>query len=150
MSRRADLLSAFVARLEAITVANGYETNAGQAVYLNETPALGPDDPAVAIAVLIGDDVIRATQPGKKLLLGLPLTIQAIAKADLDVAWMTVETMLSDIKRAIEQADLTIGGLAEQELQRGRTRTIVREAGETTVGLAIEYAAYYAEQWGNP
>lgn len=150
MSRRADLLSAIATRLAAITVANGYVTDAGQAIFVNETPTLGPDDPDAAIAVLIGDDQIRAAQPGKKLLIALPITVQALVKADLDDAWLTAEGVLADVKQAIEQDDLTLGGLAEQEIQRGQTRTVPREPSNTTVGVAIGYVAHYAEQWGNP
>lgn len=154
-SRRRQILEAGVARLEAILVADGFNTNAGQSVLLNETPELGQDDPDVVIAMLIGDD--EPKQQGNKVFLELPIELQAIAKvakpdvpADAWHPWIAVEDLLEDIKRAWELDDRSLGGLLSCEMVRGVTRTAEREAGSTTVGLAITYALRYSERWGHP
>lgn len=147
-SRRRAILEAMQARLETIHTAAGFATEAGAAVFLNETPALGPDDPDVAIAMLVGDDT--STWQGLHVMLQLPIEIQALAKADTAAPWWAAEDVLADIKRAMEQVDRTLGGLVKRQIERGVTRTLAREAGSTTVGVSITYVAPYTERWGFP
>jgi hypothetical protein len=147
-TRRRLILEAIKTRLEAIRVAAGFETDAGEAVYLNEAPAMGPDDPAVAIAILVGDD--QTTWQGLCALLRLPIEIQAIAKADLDSPWLAVEDVLGDIKQAVELDDRTLGGLLAPYLERGATATLKREPGSEYVGATIVYFAPYKERFGHP
>jgi hypothetical protein len=148
MSRRLSILTAIVARLEQIQIANEFETDAGLRVFLGEAPALGPDDPDQAIAVLVGDDV--PTYQGEHVLVALPIQIAAVAKADLDAPWVIVEQLISDIKKAIELEDRTLGGRVKRQIKRGSTRTLPRESGSTKVGVTVEYSAPYTELWGAP
>lgn len=85
-----------------------------------------------------------------KLLIAWPISIQAVAKADLENVWLTIEAVVSDIKKAVELSDRTLGGLVEQHLQRGSTRTLPREPGTTTIGASVLYVANYSETWGAP
>jgi hypothetical protein len=148
MSRRQQVIEALKARVAAITIAGGFNTDAGSLVFLNETPALGPDDPDVAIAMLIRDD--DPSYHGEQVFYRLPIEFQALAKADLAAPWVIVEQVLQDIKRAVELADRTLGRLLRTNLERRSTRTLEREQGSTAVGVAITYEAPIAETWGTP
>lgn len=146
--RRQEILREFIERLETIAVANGYQTDAGQTLFIGETPALGEDDPAAAIAVLVGDE--EPQYQGEQLLIRLPYDVQAHVRADLDEPWLTVEQVIADIKRAVELADRTLGGLVKRQIERGAVRALPRESGSTTVGASVTYYAPYTEAWGDP
>jgi len=148
MSNRSEILDIVTARLQGIRVTNGYATDAGRSLFLGEASSLGPDDPSSAVAIVIGEDT--PTYQGEQVLIRLPLTIAALAKADLDAPWSTLEAILGDIKRAIEVADRRMGGRLKAPLTRGTTRTLPRETGSTTVGIGITYWISYQEVWGTP
>lgn len=153
-SIRQQLLELVKARLEAIrsnaTSADGvqFATDAGEHVFINETPALGPDDPEIAIAVGIGDDAVART--GEHAVIEMPLELHALAKADLEEPWKASEAVLADIKRAMELTDRSFGGRLRPRMERGTTRTLEREEGSTTVGVGVTYTFPYIEQWGAP
>jgi hypothetical protein len=150
MSIRQAILTELLARVTAIQVANGFSTDAGLIVLFGETPMLGPDDPPAAIAVIVGDD--QSPDPsanlGDDILTQVPVDIQAIARADVDQPWLTVEAIIADIKRAIETARSHARRTADADLQRGRTRTLSREPGATCIGASVQYAPIYLETWG--
>lgn len=150
MSIRQAILTELLNRVSAITVANGYATDAGLTVLFGESPMLGPDDPLSAVALVVGDDQIDdMASLGDDILTKLPIDVQIIARADVAHPWMTVEAGIGDIKRAVETADRTLGGLLTRGLQRGRTRSLDREPGATSIGAAIPYSATYLDAWGN-
>lgn len=148
-SRRQEILAALKSRCQAISVAAGFQTNAGSAVYLHEAPALGPDDAAVAIAIVVGDDNLKWM--GAKILLSLPVEFQVLGSVeDLDDVASAIEAVLSDVKQAIELEDRTLDGLCAAFLERGATRTLPREDGSIAVGVGITYWVPYREVWGHP
>lgn len=147
-SRRQQIVEALKARLEAITIANGFDTNVGTTIYVGESPDLGPDDADTAIAIVVGDE--EPQFQGEHVYLELPISIQAIAKANLDESWLNVEAVIGDIKRAVELADRTLGGLVKRQIVRGPVRALHREPGNTTVGASVTYIAPFTEVWGSP
>lgn len=150
MSKRQAILTELVARVSAIQTANGYATDAGVTVFFGETPMLGGDDPSSAIALIVGDDQIDGPSSlGDDILTTLPIDIQALARADFAHPGLTLEAVLSDIKRAIETSDRTLAGLLTRDMQRGRTRTLDREPGATCIGAAVQYQVVYLEAWGD-
>jgi hypothetical protein len=142
------ILEALKGRVEAIQVVDGFATDAGLSVFLGERPRLGPDDPEIAIALVVFDDVVKSQ--GRKYFIALPVGLCAIAKADLDEPWAAIEAVLGDIKTAVELDDRTLGGLLRMPFERGQTRTIDRETGSTTVGVMVTYELGYSETWGAP
>lgn len=148
-SRRQAILVEMLARVSEITQQNGFNTDAGLTPFLGEKVSLDdPSDPEIAICLVVRDDF-----PGRSMqniLVTLPIEIQAIAKADINSPWLTVESLLTDIKRAVELEDRTLGGYAQSYIERGQTRTLQREVGATTVGASITYLVPYAEAWGAP
>lgn len=149
---RQQILEAVRTRLLAIRTNNGFRTDGGREVFLNETPMLGPDDPDVAIAIVTDDDEVN--WQGEQVVIALPIGIQALAKADMlsGEPWIAVEQVIGDIKQAVELADRTFGGLFPHphQFDRGQTRTLEREAGSAVVGASITYRALYKEVWGSP
>lgn len=147
-SRRQTLLAQIQARLQAITRGNGFQTDAGDAVFLNESPVLGPDDPPEAIAVMVGEDV--PVWVGENVHVTVPIEIQGLANADLEAPWITAEAVVADIKQAMELEDRRFGGLLAGRMERGSTRVVEREEGQTTVGVSVEYLFPVSEAWGDP
>lgn len=147
-SKRQRIVLALMTRLQAIRTVDGFETGAGSAVFYGETPSLGPDDPEVAIVVVPQED--ESSYQGVKMFLKLPIQIQAIAKADVNTPYLAAEAVLTDIKRAVELTDRTLGGLVARQIERGPTVVLPREPGSETVGLGITYRAPYEEVWGAP
>jgi hypothetical protein len=145
---RQHILEALKGRVEAIQVVDGFATDAGLSVFLGERPRLGPDDPEIAIAIVVFDDVVKSQ--GRKYFIALPVGICALARADLDAPWTSVEAILGDLKKAVELEDLTLGGLLRANFERGSTRTLDRESGTTTVGAMVTYELQYSETWGKP
>lgn len=147
--RRQLVLEAMRARLQAIEVANGFNTDAGLLVFLGEVPQLGTSDPDTAIALVPGEE-IAAWNQGANLLIRLPLIVSAIAKADLAEPWLAVEAIIGDVKRAIELEDRTLGGLVQRMIERGSVLVWEREPGATSVAASVTYIAPYVEGWGTP
>lgn len=146
--RRLAIIQAMVARLEEISVANGYRTNVGADVRIGEAPHFGPDDPDEAIALVIGED--RVMYQGANLFIELPMEVHALARADIDDPWAAVEAAIADVKEAVELDDRTLGGLVPRMIERGSTRPYAREEGSLAVGAVIPYIAPYKEAWGKP
>lgn len=148
MSTRQDALVELRDRLQQVRVANGYATEAGQLVLLGEQPTLGESDPAAVLAIVVGAD-----EPGPqaaRVVIRLPVQVQALVRADTEDPWLTIEEILGDIKRAVEQDHDLDGTLLPRGLERGATTTLEREAGSAYVGAGVEYRLAYAEDWGNP
>lgn len=147
-SKRRLILEAVRARLQEIDGQGAFETDAGARVFTNETPNYGPNDPATAIAMTVGDDQPEWQQG--KVLITLPLILIALATASLGEPWKAAEQVLADLKRAMELDDRRLGGLLHWELLRGPTQTAELPEGATTVGVQITYIAQYEESWGSP
>ena len=147
VTKRLRILDAMAARLSAITIANGYETNAGQALYIGAAPELSENDPPAGIAIVPLDTTTREDGPIWET---FPLDIQAIAYADLEQPWIAVELVIGDIKRAIEQEDRTLSSILKGDLDRNSTKTLERQPGSKTVGAGVTYVCSFVEPWGNP
>jgi hypothetical protein len=153
-SRRKLILEEFRARVSAITIANGFFTDAGKNVFLGEVPTLGPDDAETAIALVVEEDDPNTQTPfgpgtGATIQIGLTIAIHALAMADLDTPLLAIEDVIHDIKQAVELDDRTLGGLVGS-LMRGPTRPLDREEGSTVVGASVDYDVMYSEAWGDP
>lgn len=147
-TKRQRILEAMQARLQEITVDNGFATDAGLHVALMETMVLGPDDPAEAIGMVVGEDIVRFH--GARFLIELPVSVQAVARADITAPWSKVEAVIGDIKRAMELEDRSLGGLLREPLTRGSVRAIAREPGSLFVGAEVPYEPKFIEEWGDP
>jgi hypothetical protein len=147
-TRRQALGLAILERISAVRTADGFETDLGALVFWGEAVVLGDGDPEIAAAVIFGSDIV--SYQGENVLTTLPIEIQVVAKANLDKPWLTIEAALGDVKRAMETADRTLGGLIPRQIRRGMTRTLPREPGSEMIGLGLTYLAELLEAWGRP
>jgi len=146
-TRRVLILERLGTLAGAIQIANGYDSDAGLRVYIGTAPELGPADPDYAIAIVPGDEL--ADEQGR-ITNTLPVAVQAIGKSDAADAWINLELLLGDLKKAIELEDRTLGSVLKGIMKRGVTRSIERPPGATTIGLEIFYLCPYVDEWGNP
>lgn len=149
-TRRQQIVEAFAARLEAIATAEGFDTDAGQAVFVNEAPGFGPDDGDAALVLVVGDEGQEWQQAGKACVLTLPLTVQAVARSEIADSWLLIEALIGDVKLAVELEDRTLGSLLLAPLRRGPVRSLTREPGSAYVGSQVTYTAQFKEGWGQP
>lgn len=151
-STRLSVLQTLVERLEAIQVADGFNTDAGKAIFLGMRPSMGPEDPPIAIAVMVGEE--EPNWLGEKCSYELPIDIQALAQVelkDLQQPWLAVEAIIADVKRAVELQDRRLGGVAlGKGIRRIGVRALPRESGSRYVGAGLTYLVPLAEVWGNP
>lgn len=153
-SKRQAILEVFYARAVVIRKQNGFQTDLGATLLLGELPHFGPDDPKAVLAMLPQEDVIIGGLQNIGLV--LPVNYAVILAPGCADAWRIVEMGLSDIKKAVELADRSLGGLLDggnnnaEGLQRGTTETWPGVSGLEAVGAVITYAAKYHEGWGYP
>lgn len=172
-SKRESAFADLLTRLAFITIANGYSTDAGEHIFFNETPKLGPDDAPAALAVMVGEDGNPGTQ-GSRIRSRVVIDVQAFALLASDATPLLVsEALIADIKHAVEiegnDQNATAGGDASIDrflgtvdddsrpygtlprgVERGSVRALPREAGSEVVGATVEYVLYFEEGWGQP
>lgn len=153
-SRRQRILEAFKARLEAIRIEDGFETDLGLQVLMGELPAFGPDDPTQVLAIIPREDQVAGAL--NKIPIKLPIDVAVLVAPDISEAWKLIEAGLRDVKRAVELEDRTLGGLLiggrdnPGGLIRGTTETFPRQSGSMVSGASITYVAPYTEVFGDP
>ena len=81
-TRRQQIITEIVSRLQAITKANGFETDAGEHVFVGEIVKYGENDPVSAITVVVGDEATVSQRV--KVIYDFTLDIQALFAAQLD------------------------------------------------------------------
>ena len=133
-------------RLRRITIANGFDTDAGQYVFLGEKVVLSTDDATQAIAIeiegsAVEDDAGFGPAIGQDLSLRMSMSVQAIASADLDEPWIAADQVLSDIKKAMENPDVDSWPDAVKDFGPAEQRddTLKREEGSATNGAVANY-----------
>lgn len=148
--KRKQILVEIGVRLEAIRKVNGFDTDAGKHIFYGPVQ-LGPADDPLAIAVTAGETVTQAQtdQPGGVRRVTLPIEIQAVARDDIDKPLLVLESLVGDIKRAVETEDFTIRKLVK-DFDAGEVTPYQRVEGSGVVGAIVEYRAVYLEHWGDP
>lgn len=154
MSRRQDIITELKTRLASITVDNGYQTDAGENVYVGQVPALNDGDPDQAIAMVVEDD--EPGYSGEHTVIRLPIEIRAVVRVNVDDPYAMTEAVIADIKRAIERTtegvkDHNLGGLlTPRGLERRSTTAAFRDQGSEFGAGVVRYACLYNELWGEP
>lgn len=154
-STRLQILNALKARLEVITIAAGYNTDAGANVLMGEMPTFGPDDPDCYLSILTPSDA--PVWVGENVVSEITLRIAAICASKgateppSTSPSIALENLVEDVKRAVEVADRELGGLIRRPgLKRGQVRPFDREPGVDVVGAVLEWSGTVCEQWGTP
>jgi len=160
MSRREDALLDLKSRLAWITVQHGYNSDAGQNIFMGEMVVLGPDDPPAALALSIGQDTAETT--GGLIRCTVPVEVQAFVPTNIDEPLLALERLIADIKVAVEiegndqntagdaSTDRALVGTLPTGLNRGTTRPIPRQEGSEVLGVGLEYVLTFEERWGQP
>lgn len=149
-SRRQMILTELLARARSISIDNGYATDAGERVFFGEAPEFGDSDQDPVNAIVM---VVQDSQPQDRSQIvadTVAVEFQATARADLEQPYVAAEDLLSDIMRAVEQPDRTLGSLAKGEMAIGAIRTVPREPGMTSVAMGVTYVVPYHRRWGQP
>ncbi len=152
-SRLQLIIAASKRRLVVIRTDAGYATDAGQAVYLGAIPALGSNDDRAAVALLPSFENLKVV--GAYVQYTVVLQIQALvfveSESQLSDSFEIALAMLSDIQRAMELDERTLGGLIDGlGLEFGLPSLVERETGSQFVGLQMEYRGKVKHAWGNP
>lgn len=147
MSRR-EAITEFKNRLQTIRTANGFHTDAGAVIAVGEAYQLGPDDPNVALSMVILDEVILPARGDLKISMHLPIEVIVLVKPDLDDVIGSIEDVIEDVKRAVERGDRQFDGRLDNTLRRGSIRTLPRESGASTCGATIPYTLPLSEAYG--
>jgi hypothetical protein len=156
-TQRQKIAAALKARAQAITVAAGFNTDAGLHVtHGYRRPALGDALPRVAM-ITAGE--VPAVESQDDVLVRNPWPIAFVATAEVaaddEDALDTAEQLLADLKRAIFLPDRTLGGLlsANQEIgdiKVGAEDTADREPGGTFVEAGVVALVSFLESYGAP
>lgn len=129
-------------------------TNPG-AVLLGEAPTMGSEgDPQFAIAIIVGGSTDQQQGVSERYISKLRVSVQAHVALSVEDAWLVVERMLADIKRAVEgDADLTLGGWCSTQppgIVRTGSNAAPREDGSMSVGASVDYEFSFDDLWGRP
>lgn len=146
------ILTAIQARLNQISVANGYNND------LDETVTLGvknfnPDQlttaPVVSVYEVNDAPEEEGTLQGQNLIT-LTIEIEAVVKYDNTMAALKINQLWQDINRAVYQVGgSTLGGLALAVL-RGPRSFVYPQPGGDTVAVNQTVSVQYLETYGNP
>lgn len=155
---RQKIIAALKARAETITIANGFNTDAGLHVtHGYRRPAKGDAMPRIAMVTTSDvpeaesqDDVIVRRQ------WAIGFGAMAEVEADDENALDTAEALLADLKRALfDDEDRTLGGLLPPNKETGNVEmgvegTADREAGGTFVEAGVTVLVTFIEGYGHP
>lgn len=146
MSKASQIAAALNARIEAITIANGYSTNIGAQVYRGRL-SLDPSELPCAVMVEGEDQVEDRTKI--KVKLAQRYVFEGHSECNPLQPNDTAHLILADIKRALFTGDLTLGGLIVEMRYIGRSIG-ARPDGTAIVAASVEIEAVFAEDLTNP
>lgn len=142
-SKRQTVMTAIAAQLATITVANGYETNAGNNVFehrvvpleLTELPALIYRDTDDVVELTIGEDMHT-----------LSVEVEGVVSGTSSAT--TMRKLLADIVKAMA-ADVTFGGVVEDTNVSGETIN-TEQAEKQLMSVQAEFAVEFTTQHMDP
>jgi len=136
---------AVITRLQAILVSGGYNTDAGGQVY-NGVRFFQDDQIFPILTVFSGDEVVeKLTYNDWRL--ERTVNIEGYVK-DATTPTTSLEQLIEDIQRAIEQSDTTMGGLVEMIDYTGVEEIDPPEAGSDIAGVRVTYLFTYRRTYG--
>lgn len=135
-----------IVRLQAILTASGYNTDAGNQVS-NGVRYFQDDTTFPLITVFSGDEVVE------KLLhrtyrCERTVNIEGYVK-DAGTPTVSVEQLIEDIQRAVEQTDVTLGGLVHEIDYTGVEEIEPPAAGSDIAGIQVTYLITYDRTYGD-
>lgn len=134
-----------ISRLEAILTASGYNTDAGNQVSAG-IRYFQDDTTFPLLAVFSGDEVVE------KLLYDTyrserTVNIEAYVQ-DASTPTISIEELIEDVQQAMEQSDISLGGLVEVLDYTGIEEIEQPAAGSDIASVRITYLISYQRQYG--
>lgn len=136
---------AIIVRLQAILVASGYNTNAGREVYRG-VRFFQDDDVFPLLTVFSGDEVIEKLTYNEYRSTRI-INIEGYVQ-DADTPTIGIEQLIEDVQEAMEQTDVSLGGLVEVLDYTGIEEVEPPLAGSDISGVRITYEIVYRRQYG--
>lgn len=141
------ILDALVARCQNITIANGYNTNAGQRVFLGRRSFMSRES-FPSVCVIRGTDSVKERTVERVKLL-LPVTVEGLLAQDTTDVGSDEEELLADLKQAVLTTDIRLGGLAIKTEYVG-SGLLQRDDAATYIGVELTLEVTYIEFLGDP
>lgn len=139
-------IAAIETRLQAITVVNGYNTNAGNQVYLG---VRGFDAEGQVFPVL---SVASGAETVESVIIGLYRCTREIRiscyVADISAPTVALEQVIEDVQRGMELAGEALGGVVHVLEYDGLERLEPREDGGSVSGVVVRYLMTYDRRYG--
>lgn len=147
------ILEAVEDRLETILVAGGYNTDAGQNVFLG-VRRINPNELADGSVVLnvfdTDDEVDETTAYGdEEIHVTLRITVEAYIRDLTEQGTRLAHLVMQDIKTAVLTSDRTLGGLTVDFGYDGRSVEYPDPGGDTLT-VSVDFVTTYAEAYGAP
>lgn len=134
------------ARLAAISIANGYNTEIGARVYRGKRRLVEDDVPG---CVLIEGDDIPQGDALRSVSIEQRYIIEAHAQCDVNNPNDMAHLLIADMKKAIFSVDPSFGRMVKRIAYKGRTIS-PREDGTAIVAAGIEIAVWFVEDLTSP
>jgi hypothetical protein len=146
-SRRQQVLAAIRERLQAITVANGYATDAGLHIHHGGEVTAHDEMPVLIYrpepAVLVAE--------GRQEQWRVTVMVTGLAISEGEDPLDAAEALLADIKQALfTPTDRTLGGVAIDVAPASGADTFDREPGGSFVGCIVPALVEFIETRGEP
>lgn len=141
-----DAIAVIITRLQAIATGSGYNTDAGSQVF-SGVRYFSDDETFPIVTVFTGDEItekIMARAYRSERSVNIECFVQ-----DNATPTVSIEELIEDIQRALEQADHTLGGLVHQLDYTGISEIDPPEAGSDISGVRITYAFEYDRNYGD-
>ncbi len=136
-----ELAVAIKARIQGISVANGYRTDIGLRVFDGRRRL---DEGSLPCAVIVEEDDEPAGQQRANAKVVARFAVEGVASCDPDNPNVVGRDIVADIKRALWSGDLTFGNRAIAFEYGGRT-IAPREDGLDQVSAAVTFSVTFAE-----
>ena len=140
-----DAFQAIIARLQAILISGGYNTDAGNQVY-SGLRYFQDDSTFPILTVFSGEEVVeKLTYNSYRS--ERTINIEGYVQ-DKSTPTASIEQLIEDVQRAIEQPDISLGGLVEVVDYTGVEEIDPPEAGSDIAGVRITYLVTYQRVYG--
>lgn len=140
-----DAMAAIIARLKLILVAGGYNTNAGNQV--NAGVRFFQDDQTFPILTVFSGQEFVEKLTYNSYRSERTINIEGYVQ-DAATPTISVEELIEDIQRAIEQPDITLGGLVEVVDYTGIDEIDPPERGSDLAGVRVTYLISFRRVYG--